>query len=150
MVVSSPKETTNKQVPCTHKPFFPSSTLIPVIVLSSHIIMSLWKLLPYKAGWQIFPKANLVNVKVFSRWELWDNTTLASESWGRSSGRRSLFGGSSNSPLLSYGMGMICLWTGLQGDLAMLVPVCSASVLPTTWDCPGTLCQCSPSVSPVR
>lgn len=70
----------------------------------------------------------------------------ASESWGRSSSRNSLCGDSSDSPLLSYCVGMIWMWTGLQGDLAILVPVYSASFLPPP---PGIVQEPCASAAPV-
>lgn len=111
--------------------------------------MSLWKLLPYKAAWPTFPQANLHSCvsKCFPG-ESRGTTQCCwhQESWGRSSGRSSLFGDSSISPLLSYGVGMIWVWTGLQSYLAMLVPVYSASLLPPP---PGFAQEPCASAAPV-
>lgn len=125
------KDTTTNQVPPIHKPFIPSSNPIPVIILGSQIIMSLWKLLPYKAGWTTFPQANFHSYvsKSFPVESCGITQHHNSKSWGRSFGRSSLFGDSSYCPLLSYEVEMIWMWSGLWG-LAMLVPAHSASLLP--------------------
>lgn len=108
-------------------------------------------------------KLTCLHAKIFSRWELWGNTTpQAPESWGRSPGRSSLTGDSSDSPLFSYMVGTTGTWTGFQGilvtlvpmfqgNLVMLVPIYPASLLPPP---PRTaqeaLCQHNSCVSPVR